>query len=427
MHNSPLNPAQKLGLEALIDFATKSSDRFFVLEGPAGVGKTFLLNNFSTELSAYFETLMFLTGKSSVDDQLPLMPTATTNPAAERLLISDTPAVTIHSFLQLTVWNDFSRGTTELRPKPRCPGPIDTPYLVIIDEASYLDDKMLAYMYERTHPKTKFILMGDEFQLTSPTINTAPAFTKGFPQFSLNQQVRQDSQSALGKLCLAFRESVRSGVIAPFDLIPGEIEHFQDPNQFLAFAAYEMTQPTWEPSHSRLIAWRNRTVIDYNNRIITQQTGEPIPYSGQYMLSNRPVVLRSKSRVTVKNNEQVLIKAVVATVDEGFPGYEITYIIKGETFSGFMPVDHASLNLLKRIGLAEQNEHKVKKAMEEWLDFRPAYASTVDKAQGATYDKVFINLTDIAQCRNYNRVLRMLYTATSRARKTVYFYGDLNG
>ena len=426
MTTSTLNTDQEIALDKLISFATKSDERFFILEGPAGVGKTYLLNHFSQAVKDYFATVQFLTGATETKEMCPIIPTATTNPAAEKLLIADTPASTIHSFLELIIKTDYQTGQTNLMPRPRSVGPIHEPFLVIVDEASYIDDTLLGYIESRTHKDTKFILMGDDCQLVSPKLNVAPAFTKGYLMHSLNTQVRQDPNSALAALCLNLRQSVKTNTINPFDLVPGQIEHIADHTQWLNLAGIEMTDPSWIATESRILAWRNNTVNYYNGLILSALKGDPIPYSGQYMISNRPVFLPNGHQ-TVSNNGMVLIKDVIPTTEETCPGYDITYIFKNTYYRGFMPVDHNAHAALKKKGLQEKKAHLVKKAMEEWLDFRPAYASTVDKAQGSTYDRVFVNLSDIAACNSYTRVLRMVYTAVSRAKSTVYFHGDLNG
>ena len=58
-------------------------------------------------------------------------------------------------------------------------------------------------------------------------------------------------------------------------------------------------------------------------------------------------------------------------------------------------------------------------------DVRPAYASTIDKAQGSTHDDVFIDLGDISGCREAGRKARMMYVGITRARNNVFCYGEL--
>jgi ATP-dependent exoDNAse (exonuclease V) alpha subunit len=63
--------------------------------------------------------------------------------------------------------------------------------------------------------------------------------------------------------------------------------------------------------------------------------------------------------------------------------------------------------------------------VENWIDLRAAYAQTVNKSQGSTYDRVFIDLDDIRRCNSGDQIARMLYVAVSRAREQVFLTGDL--
>ncbi|EGE17573.1 ATP-binding domain-containing protein [Moraxella catarrhalis] len=56
-----------------------------------------------------------------------------------------------------------------------------------------------------------------------------------------------------------------------------------------------------------------------------------------------------------------------------------------------------------------------------------AYACTVHKSQGSTYDEVFINLNSYRSVYKNNpaMALKLLYVAVSRARNKVYFTGDI--
>jgi ATP-dependent exoDNAse (exonuclease V) alpha subunit len=60
-----------------------------------------------------------------------------------------------------------------------------------------------------------------------------------------------------------------------------------------------------------------------------------------------------------------------------------------------------------------------------WIDLRGAYAQTINKAQGSTYDRVYIDLDDVSGCRNKNQLARMLYVGVSRAKYQVFLTGDL--
>ena len=63
--------------------------------------------------------------------------------------------------------------------------------------------------------------------------------------------------------------------------------------------------------------------------------------------------------------------------------------------------------------------------MEEFIDVRPIYSSTVHKSQGSTYDNVFLHIEDLSACPTYTDIPRLLYVALTRARNNVYIYGEL--
>jgi exodeoxyribonuclease-5 len=56
---------------------------------------------------------------------------------------------------------------------------------------------------------------------------------------------------------------------------------------------------------------------------------------------------------------------------------------------------------------------------------RPIHASTVHRSQGSTYEKVFVDLTDIGRSTRRDVLLRLLYVALTRSRGDVYVTGEL--
>ena len=62
----------------------------------------------------------------------------------------------------------------------------------------------------------------------------------------------------------------------------------------------------------------------------------------------------------------------------------------------------------------------------QWIDLRNAFACTINKSQGSTFDAVFIDLDDVRRCNSGEQMARMLYVAVSRARNHVYLTGDIS-
>lgn len=73
----------------------------------------------------------------------------------------------------------------------------------------------------------------------------------------------------------------------------------------------------------------------------------------------------------------------------------------------------------------ELQEYNLIAMADKWADLRAMYACTVNKSQGSTFDRVFIDLSDIAKCNNGNTIARMLYVAVTRARHEVILTGDI--
>jgi ATP-dependent exoDNAse (exonuclease V) alpha subunit len=90
-----------------------------------------------------------------------------------------------------------------------------------------------------------------------------------------------------------------------------------------------------------------------------------------------------------------------------------------------LPVDRDHVTALSKWFKSQRAWKIAGKIKDTMPDLRPRDAATVHKAQGSTYDTVFIDLGDISNCRNPNMAARLLYVAFTRARSRVVLYGDL--
>ena len=128
-------------------------------------------------------------------------------------------------------------------------------------------------------------------------------------------------------------------------------------------------------------------------------------------------------RKGLKTDQQVQISDKRPATYYGVPGHNFSLITPNIVV--FVPSDWGLANeALKKARLAE-DWTKVKEITESWTDLRATYACTINKSQGSTYGKVFVDLNDIKKCRNSNQIARMLYVAVSRAKYNVYLKGDI--
>ena len=143
---------------------------------------------------------------------------------------------------------------------------------------------------------------------------------------------------------------------------------------------------------------------------------------GELVITNE--YIKGNSNFTRSVDSEVLITMIDPNPTEM---YEIAghMVELDDSYVGFMPLDFWEVKqLLKR--LAKKKEWpKYWEIKETWLDLRAAYAISVHKAQGSTYDKVFIDLTDIGKNWNAIDVARLMYVSITRAAKQVICYGEL--
>lgn len=103
-----LNNDQKSAANAFLEFLF-SSDKEFIISGPAGTGKTFLMRYITdTTLELYYDQCR---EKGIEPKYFYVEMTAVTNKAAEVLSqATGRPTSTVHSFLNLVVTEDYKTG-----------------------------------------------------------------------------------------------------------------------------------------------------------------------------------------------------------------------------------------------------------------------------------------------------------------------------
>jgi hypothetical protein len=148
--------------------------------------------------------------------------------------------------------------------------------------------------------------------------------------------------------------------------------------------------------------------------------GDPNFQVGDYAICNKFVSVNRKS---LKTDQLVCITGIGPDTEQhGVAGNWMTLDYQIELF--FPKSLEAKKALIKQARALEWF-NVVEEAENRWVDLRAAYACTINKAQGSTYDRVFIDLDDIGRCNSGDQIARMLYVAVSRARDQVFLTGDL--
>lgn len=408
-----LTADQQAALEQFNAFVSDPAAQVFVIEGYSGTGKSTLVKYLLDQLPSYIKTLKLIMPSFK---ELEIRLTATTNKAAEALsLLSGMDVCTIHSFLGLRVHTDHRTNTSTLVPKDNDQ---QEGYLLFIDEASYIGSKLLTLIFKGIK-NCKIVFMGDPAQLLEMKSSIAPVFAAGFPTAKLTEPKRAAADSPITALATEFRHTVNTGIWPNFQP-DGKVIKVVDRDTFNQLVLDEFTRPDWRFSDSKLLAWTNKRVVEYNHYINSNVKGDPAFQVGDYAINNSFISIGKRS---LKTDQLVCITGVGSEEEQ----YDVVgkFLTVDYTMRVFMP---NSLQAKKaRIKEARDREdfRAVQHMEDNWIDLRSAFACTVNKSQGSTYDYAYIDLDDISRCNSGDTIARMMYVGTSRARYGVIFTGDL--
>lgn len=419
-----LNQGQKDAAEAFLGFLF-SNEKEFHISGPAGVGKTYLMNYIiDNTLPRYFEMCQLLGVKPEYNE---VIMTATTHKAAEVLgLAVKRPTSTVHSFFNLVVRDNYTTGKSELHPNRQWR--VHENKIIFIDEASMIDSSLWNALHEGTK-NCKLVYVGDRHQLAPVNESLSPIYKHNAPMVELLEPVRNASQPALLEVCEQLRETVDTGIFKPIKIVPGVID-LLDNKQMPAEIHKYFAKQTHE---ARILTYKNEKVIQYNNFVRQQVRGFPDQLQVGELLINNTMLHHTRGQTPIETELKVLKNSGPSSIlidDKHDVHLHVNKLSLEDSFG----------NVLLDIPFATDRQHLVSLIkyygkVKEWdkyfylknkiADLRPRDAATVHKAQGSTYDTVFIDTGDISTCNIPSMVARMLYVAFSRARTRVVLYGNL--
>ena len=287
-----LTQDQQDAYAAIITLVT-TNQQTLVITGAAGCGKTTLMNTFIQE----WPQLVALSAGAFNDVDVVL--TATTNKAADALAnATKRETVTIHSLLGLRVVSS-GYGRTKLVDTNKV---IVDGLVVVIDEASFIDQELLARIEHKLR-KCKVIFLGDPHQLKPVGSSTTPVFNRGYPTVSLNQIVRQADDSPIQTLSRGLRSLVEGHPMPNAGVDGTNIIHMPQQDFEAAFVQDVLNNPV---NSVRALAWTNKKAIHYNHLVSIARNGSADIHLGDVVNVNKQHRVSRNFRFPTDSTFQVM-------------------------------------------------------------------------------------------------------------------------
>ena len=431
-----LNADQANAMKSINAFLIGGQREFLITGGP-GVGKTFTTSEIVRTVRKTLQNYAAAMGKKYVPMELVL--TSTTNKAAA-VLEEQTghPTSTVHSYLGVIPSKDYQTGATKLKRTNMYRVRSNT--ILLIDEASMIDNSLHRLLKEAMDDTCKIIYVGDKNQLPPVMEKLSRAMdlaSNSASHYEITTPVRNAGAPALMDLCNRLRQDILNETdknqLTNWPQVPGEIE-YMDGQEFQTFvnATYGpggLVQATDAEMKCRILCYTNRSVIGYNKHIRTLRGLPEQPTPGEFLICNSHYSISRSVALNVE--EEVRIEKLNAEKEIEVDAYnkivaipiEIASASKGRHVVN-MAKNPADVEHLLKLYKASKQWPAFFKLKEMFIDLRNREASTVYKAQGSTYESVVMVMNDIFSSRDLNQLRRMLYVGASRAKSKVYLYDN---
>jgi len=429
-----LTDSQNKAINAFLDFLV-NDENYFTITGSAGTGKSFLVKHLLQTFYSKYSAYCLLLQKDIKEFNVCI--TATTNKATNVLkdFLSDvasiklnTKVTTIYSLLNLRVSYNKNTGETELINANRnvsVASKLNTANtnLIFIDEASFIDEKLqkIIELNVKEH-NAKIVYIGDKYQL-APVGQTYTVFDSvAGDKIELTEIVRNHGNIlATGML---FKDTVKTDKFIDISYDNKEIIHTSG-EEFKRLIEKEFSQPNWNTSKSKVIAWTNERVQEYNAHIRNVLHKPKLFSIGETVITNNFISSASSRHAFKRSIDSEVVITKVDTITNTIFGVDGRMIEIDNNFISFMPYNYSDAKKLMNTYAKNKDWSKYFEVKNTWFDLRAVYACSVHKAQGSTYENVFIDLSDIGSNWCASDVARLMYVAITRASKKVICYGEL--
>ena len=393
-----------------------NTEKELMVCGASGTGKSAFISYCMKYLQANKEICKLIGGETDYK----IYYTASTNKASAVLssMLGNIEVTTIHKLLALRPEDNYDTGVPKLiRTKNTS---LIRGAIIVIDEFSMIDSQLLKIIREQTI-NCKILWIGDHLQLAPVYESKIPAYASCDNKVILTEVMRNTGE--ITRISKLWSKAVNG---ADYPKIVDNDNVSILPKEDYVKKLHEIYG---NRENARALTWTNKAAQQYNHYIQDTILDADMYQGGTYMVVNNAYIhngtyFPADSIVRVHSVEDEIEYSLEEFgCDDIFIGRTIG-IGKPESFSyHLVATDHEQLAGISRKAAREKNWRLYFYIKKEILDLRQSFASTINKAQGSTFDNVFVDMGDIQKCHQSNQYARMMYVAMSRASKHVYVLG----
>lgn len=368
-----LSVDQQKAVEDIVSWVCTPNEPYFILQGAAGTGKTTVLKKVADsiyEINKVHRELL-------INDVIPtgnsMILTATTNEAALNLsgLFPYQQASSIHKLLQI---QPIKNKTIKVAKYTKTDKKLNN-LLVVIDEASMIDEALFAEIKRATCLTTKILFVGDALQLPPVEEDLSIIFKSNIPVAELTTNFRQ-LKPTLSSVVDQLREYAKSPTTTPTLNTNADVQILDADTFKDLFVKHQ----------------ESTVLLSYTNRVVEKANHfKEVALYGKYTwVAGEQVVISGDTAYFLKLSKRLL---TVKYYDE------VTNTI---SFDETQDVYHVGYS----------KDHK-------WIDISKQHAMTIHRSQGRQFKNVFLNLSGFIEPTLRNR---LLYVAASRATEKLYVF-----
>lgn len=408
-----------------VKFLLDPTRKQFIIDGRPGCGKTTMIPHL---IQKAYDIKNMLASLMDINNDLHIQLTATTNKAVEALQnrFTDREVRTIHSFLNLRVFDDYTTGKTKLTKTNNYV--VHSNVLLFVDEMSMADTELLWEINKATiNSKVVFIL--DKNQVLPVFENHVPLLKDREPDVTLKEIVRQQTTASntnpIKDLVLAYTDAVENKTMLPPIIADGVSIIQCSKQEFKAAIDAHFTSPDAEHKY-RILTFTNKKTNQYNSYVRSLLGKTEMLQAGEWLIANE--AFAQNGEPVVSNQQEVLVtnaSALLQDPDTGIYYQELVLKIKNRTIKVNYAIEPKHLNDWINYYKKLKDWQKMFALKNAFIDLRSPYSSTVHKAQGSTFEAVFLDIPDICSNNKIEEVRRLMLVGISRPTIKLFVYGEI--